>query len=91
MVCGLLIAVASLIAEHGLCMWAEGVWASVAAAHGLSSVVHTSLAALQHVEFSQTRDGTYVPFFGRWILIHCTTGKSSALFLSSNMLLGELA
>ena len=66
-------------------------WASVAAAHGLSSVVHTSLAALQHVEFSQTRDGTYVPFFGRWILIHCTTGKSSALFLSSNMLLGELA
>ena len=31
-----------------------------------------SLVAPRHVESSQTRDQTCVPYVGRWILIHCT-------------------
>ena len=40
-VCGLLIAMASLFSEHGL----SGVWALVAAAHGLSSRTSHGTAA----------------------------------------------
>ena len=34
---------------------------------------HAVLAALRHVESSQTRDQTHIPCNGRWILIHCVT------------------
>ena len=34
---------------------------------------HMDLVALEHVESSQTRDGTHVPQTGRWILIHFDT------------------
>ena len=58
---GLLIVVASLVAEHGL----QGVWAQY--------LWHTGLVALQHVESSWARDQICVPCIGRWILVHCTT------------------
>ena len=63
-VCGLLIAVASLVAQHGL--W--GMWISVVVARGLNScvswvleyklivVAHRCLAAPRFVGSSQTRD-----------------------------------
>ena len=44
----------------------QGAWAAAAVACGLS-------CSVRHVESSQTRDGTCVPYIGRWILIHCTT------------------
>ena len=44
----------------------QGAWASAAVACGLS-------CSVRHVESSQTRDGTCVPYIGRWILIHCIT------------------
>ena len=62
-----LIAVASLVVEHRL-----GMWAAVDAAHRL-------LVALQLVEFSQTRDRTCGSGLGRRILICCTTKE--VLFL----------
>ena len=33
----------------------------------------TPSVALRHVEFSWTRDRTWVPCIGNWFLIHCTT------------------
>ena len=58
---GLLMAVASLVAEHRLkCI-------------GFSSCGTQALVALQHVESSWTRDRIHVCCIGRWILIHCTT------------------
>ena len=59
-VCGLLIAVASLVADHGL----QSAWASV---------VVVSVDALGHVESSQARDRTHVPCIGRQILNPWTT------------------
>ena len=58
---GFLIAVAYLIVEHGsrVC--------------GLQQLCCMGLAALQYVEFSQTRDRTCVPCTGRRILNHWTT------------------
>ena len=38
------------------------------------------LVALWHVGSSQTRDRTCVPFIGRWILNHCTTGKALRVY-----------
>ena len=35
----------------------------------------------RHTESSPNRDGTYVSCIGRWILIHCSPGKSSVSFL----------
>ena len=67
-VCGLLIAVASLVAEPGfwVCgpqqLWYTG---SVVVAHRLES---TGLAAPKRVGPSQTRNQTYVPCIGRRIL-----------------------
>ena len=55
---GLLIAMASLVAELGL--WR--VQASIAVVRGLSCP--------GHVESSRTRDGTHVPCIGRQILYH---------------------
>ena len=57
----LLIAVASLVAEHRL--WVRE----------LQQLWHTGLVALWHVESSWIRDRTHVPCTGRWILIHCAT------------------
>ena len=34
-----------------------------------------ALAALQHVESFWTRDLTHIPYIGRWILNHWTTGE----------------
>ena len=44
---------------------APGAWACEVVAH--------RLGAPRHVGSSQTRDGTYVPCIGRWILSHWTT------------------
>ena len=49
---------------------------------GLSSWGHMGLVALQHVGSSRTRDQTHVPCIGRQILIHSTTRKVLALFLT---------
>ena len=62
--------VTSLVAEPGL----EGMQASVAVAQT------TGLIALQHVESSQTRNGTRVLCFGRQILKHRTTGEVISCF-----------
>jgi len=67
-VCGLLTVVASLVREQPL-----GAWASVVAAHRLSSCGAQALVALWHVESSWTGNQTRVPYIGRQILIHCTT------------------
>jgi len=66
-VCGLLIAVASLVADHGL----QSAWASV---------VVVSVDALGHVESSQARDRTHVPCIGRQIPNHWTTRTVLFLF-----------
>ena len=55
---GLLIVVASLVAELG--MWPPELWCA-------------ALVAPPHVGSSQTRDGTCIPCIGRWILNHWTT------------------
>ena len=66
---GLLIVVASLVAEHGL----QGVWAQY--------LWHTGLVALQHVESSWARDQTRVPRIGRQIPIQRTTKAVPILLL----------
>ena len=43
---------------------------------GAQELWHTGLAALQHVESSQTRDWTHVPCTGRRMLYHWITRKS---------------
>ena len=58
---------ASFIVESGL----SGLWASVVAAHGLSSC-GTWAVAPGHVASSHTRDQTCVPSIDRQILIPCT-------------------
>ena len=83
MLCKLLLAVASLVAEHGL----QGLWASVAVAPGLwqtgSVVVALGLVAPQQVGSSQTRDRTHVPCIGRQILNRWTTRE--VLVLASDL------
>ena len=41
--------------------------------HRLSGCGRTDLVAPQNMKSSWTRDRTYVPCIGRWMLIHCTT------------------
>ena len=49
-------------------------WYTGSKAYGLRSCDEMrGLVALQHVESSQIRDQTYVPFFVGWILIHWIT------------------
>ena len=67
-VCGLLIAVASLVVEHGLQV------------HGLQQLWRTGLVALWHVGSSQTRAQTRIPCIGRRILNHCATREVPVLF-----------
>ena len=71
-VLGLLIAVTSLVAKHGLL----GLWAQ--------ELGCTCLVALQHVGSSLTRDWICVPCTSRWILNHWITRevpRVSFLFL----------
>ena len=70
---GLLIAVASLVAEHGL--QARGLrqlWLAGSRAQA-RQLWHTGFVAPQHVGSSRTRARTRVPCIGRRILNHCTT------------------
>ena len=69
---GLLIAAASLDAEHRLLV------------PGLQELWHEGLVALQHVGSSRTRARTCVPCIGRRIFNHCTTREapSFSLFLA---------
>ena len=60
---GLLIVVASLVAERGL----QGAWAQY--------LWHVGLVALWHVGSSWTRDRTHVPCIGRQIRNPWTTYK----------------
>lgn len=77
--------------------WRQVTWASVAALTGSLAVALTQalecagfvavalrLSAPQYVESSQTRERSCVPWIGRWILIHCTTGKVPWLPFFSN-------
>ena len=80
--------VTSPVAEHGIL----GVWASVAAAHGLDSCTsqapayrlsemwHAGLVSLHHMRSSQIRDWTSVPCIGSRSLNHWTTSEA-LLFL----------
>ena len=83
MLCKLLLAVASLVAEHGL----QGLRASVAVAPGLwhtgSVVVVPGLVAPQQVGSSQTRDRTHVPCIDRQVLNRWTTRE--VLVLASDL------
>ena len=93
---GLLIAVASLVAEHGL--WVRGrqqLWhvGSVVVARGLSSCGLWALecrlsscgarAQLLHSmwDFSQTRARTHVLCIGRQILNHCATREARCVYV----------
>ena len=68
---GLLIAVASLVAEHRL----QGT--------SLQQSRYTGLVAPLHAEASQTRDQTHVPCIGRQILNHWTTRNSQQILNST--------
>ena len=57
---GLLFEVASLVVEHSSRAQVQQLWC-------------VGLVALWHVESSQTRGGTRVACFGKWILYHLTT------------------
>ena len=78
---GLLIAVASLVGDHGL----QSMPVSAAAAAGSRAQTRkswrTGLVALQHVGSSCTRDDTHVSCISRWILHHLATWEA-LLFLS---------
>ena len=75
----LLIALASLAAEHGLqtCrlqqLWLVGCRAQA------QQLWHTGLVPLRHVGSSRTRARTCVPCIGRQILNHCATREALCL------------
>ena len=92
-VCGLLIAVASLVAEHGLqgfssCgMGARQLWLA-GSGWQAQQLWCTGLVAPWHVGSSRTRARTRVPCIGRRILNHCATREVPVLqffFLSFQM------
>ena len=81
-VCGLLTAVASLIAGHGL----YGTWAQqlqlVGSRAWVKQLWPMGLAACSMWDSSsQTKDGTHVPCIGRWILNHWTTREVPEIFI----------
>ena len=91
---GLLIAVSSLVAEHGL----QGVQASVVSAHELSICDYQALehslkscgawpCALWHVGSSQIRGQTCVSCTGRWILYHWATREAQSLWIFKNVMI----
>ena len=61
---------------------ALGIWASVVAARrlGAQRLWYTGLVAPQHVESSQTRDGTHVLCIDGWVLTHCAVREVQLLF-----------
>ena len=70
---GLLIAVASLVAEHGLqARRLQQLWLTGSRAQA-QQLWRTGLVAPRHVGSSRTRARTCVPCIGRRILNHCTT------------------
>ena len=72
-VCGLLTAVASLVAEHGLqACGLQQLWLAGSRAQA-QQLWYTGLVAPRHVGSSRTRARTRVPCIGRRILNHCTT------------------
>ena len=77
----LLIAVASLVAEHGLqgfssCgTWAQQLWLTGSGAQA-QQLWCTGLVALWHVGSSRTRARTRIPCIGRRILNHCATREA---------------
>ena len=69
----LLIAVVSLVAEHGLqARRLQQLWHAGSRAQA-QQLWRTGLVAPQHVGSSRTRAQTGVPYIGRQILNHCTT------------------
>ena len=80
---GLLIAVASLVLEHGLQVhglhscgtWAQQLWLVDSRAQA-QQLWHTGLAAPWHVGSTRTRARTHVPCIGRQIVNHCTTREA---------------
>ena len=79
---GLLIVVASLVAEHGLQAQGLQQLQHVGSRGSLTGsreqawqLWHTGFVALRHVGSSRTRDRTHVSCIGRWILNRCTTGE----------------
>ena len=75
-VCGLLIAVASLVVEHGLLTHGpQQLWLAGSRAQA-QQLWHTGLAAPRHVGSSRTRAQTHVPCIGRQILNHCATREA---------------
>ena len=75
-VCRLLIAVASLVVEHGLqARGLQQLWLMGPRAQA-QQLWHTGLAVPRHVGFSGTRARTRVSCIGRWILNHCATREA---------------
>ena len=73
---GLLIAVASLVAEHGLqAHGLQQLWLTGSRAQA-QKLWRMGLVAPRHVGSSRTRAPTHVPCIGRWILNHCTTREA---------------
>ena len=69
-VSGFLVAVASLIVEHGLSgLWLQQLWLGGSRAQ-TRELWCMGLVVLQHVGSSQTRDGTYVSCISKQILQH---------------------
>ena len=74
-VCRLLIAVASLVAENGVqAHGLQQLWLAGSRAQA-QQLWLTVLVAPRHVGSSRTRDGNCVPCIGRRILNHCTTSE----------------
>ena len=76
---GLLIAVASLVAEHGLQVHGPPQLWHVGSRVQAQQLWHVGLVAPRHVGSSWTRARTRVPCIGRRILNHCATREALAL------------
>ena len=83
---GLLIAVASLVVEHGLqARGLQQLWLEASRAQA-QQLWHTGLVAPQHVGSSQTRARTYVSCIGRRILNHCVTREALHFFFKERFI-----
>ena len=91
-VLGLLIAVASLVAEHGLQVhgfsscgsWAQQLWLAGSRVQA-QQLWRTGLVAPRHVGSSRTRVQTLVPCIGRRILNHCATREAHSCVLLNKL------
>ena len=76
-----LIAVASLLGEHGLSgSWASGVMAHALISCGTQALEHRSVVVPWHVGSSRIRNQTPVSCVGRWTLYHWATRKAQYSF-----------